>query len=238
MNRNDGLIIIPALNEEANIGQVLQEIRDQGLNLDIVIIDDGSVDDTARIAEELGEKVIKHLYNIGYGGALQTGFKYALEKEYNYVIQFDADGQHDPSDIQKLVLKLQEGGGDIVIGSRFLGSGFKIGFFKMNVIRFFRLVIRSFTGSMITDPTSGLQALNRRAFANYAAMGNFPEDFPDADTLIRMLRSKFRVVEVPVNIKERTSGVSMHKGLKAVYYLLKMSVSISVVLVRTSFIKG
>lgn len=238
MSRIDGLILIPAYNEEANIGQVLQEIRNYNYDLDIVIIDDGSVDGTARVAGERGEKVIEHIYNIGYGGALQTGFKYALKMGYNYVIQFDADGQHDPADIRKLMTRLLDSGADIVIGSRFLSSDYKTGFFKMTAIRYFRLLIRSFTGVKITDPTSGLQALNRRTFANYAAMGNFPEDFPDADTLIRMIRSNFRVVEVPVNIKERISGVSMHKGLKSVYYLLKMSVSISVVLVRTRFIKG
>ncbi len=231
--KTEGLIIIPAYNESNNIARVLEGIRQLDYNLDIVVVDDGSTDGTADVVKNMGETVIRHFYNIGYGGALQTGFKYALDRGYEYVVQFDADGQHDPADIERLVARVRGGGVDIVIGSRFLGSSFAPGFWKKKVIEVFRFLIRHFTGVTVTDPTSGLQALSRRAFENYAAMGNFPEDFPDADTLIWMLRRNYRVAEVPAHIKQRISGQSMHKGLKSLYYLSKMSVSIFVVLVRS-----
>lgn len=229
----DCLILIPAYNEDQNIGRVLQEIRSLELNVDILVINDGSQDRTETVVEEAGEKVIALPYNLGYGGALQTGFKYAAVMGYDYVLQFDADGQHDSEDILIILDHLKTGSYDIVIGSRFLGRGsFKTGLMKKIAISLFRFIIKVSTGIRITDPTSGLQGLTRKVFCHYATIGNFPEDFPDADTLICSILSGYRVKEIPVNIKERYSGKSMHVGLKTVFYLIKMLISIWVVLIR------
>lgn len=238
MRKPDLLIIIPAYNEEENIGQVLQEIRKLAINADIIIINDGSQDATEQVVRAAGEQVISLFYNIGYGGALQTGFKYAVKMDYRYVIQFDGDGQHDPRDILILLEELRTGDYDIVIGSRFLdanGPATNVGVLKRMAIAFFRFLIKVFTGVKITDPTSGIQGLSRAAFRHYAAMGNFPEDYPDADTVIFMLKAGYKVKEIPANIRLRDAGTSMHTGLKPIYYLVKMLVSIFVVLLRGDF---
>lgn len=233
MPRADCLVLIPAFNEERNIGRVLKEIRSLNIDLDIVVINDGSRDKTAAVVEEEGEKVITLPFNLGYGGALQTGFKYAAAMGYNYIVQFDADGQHDPGDIPIIINQLRTGLPDIVIGSRFLGNGsLSTGLMKKSAISVFRFLIKISTGVRITDPTSGLQGLTNRAFSYYAALGNYPEDFPDADTLIYMILSGYRVNEVPANMRERMSGKSMHVGFKTIFYFVKMLVSILVVLLR------
>lgn len=229
----EGLIIIPAYNEEKNIGGVLNEIRKFNYDLDIIVINDASKDNTEQVVVEKGEKIINHFFNLGYGGALQTGFKYAVDKGYQYVIQFDGDGQHDPADLQRIINELKTGCYDIVIGSRFLDkSSFQISLTKKLAIALFRLIIGISTGVKITDPTSGLQGLTLKAYMYYSAMGNFPDDFPDADTLIHMLKRNYRVKEIPAHMKNRLHGQSMHSGLKSIFYTFKMLISISVVLLR------
>lgn len=237
MGNKDGLLIIPAYNEEKNISEVIKGVRRRNYNLDIVIINDGSQDRTAELARKTGEQVIDHLFNIGYGGALQTGYKYAAARAYTYVVQCDADGQHDPGDIAAILELLRTENYDIVIGSRFTAGLKDAGFFKGMAIRFFRFLIKLFTGEKITDPTSGLQGLNREAFEHYAKIGNFPEDYPDADTLIYMLKKGYRISEVPVRSGKRLAGQGMHDGLNCIYYVLKMVVSIMVVLLRCRFQK-
>lgn len=233
MSRSKCLILIPAYNEEKNIGRVMREIRGARILEDILVINDGSADKTASIVEEAGERVVSLPYNLGYGGALQTGFKYAAGKGYKYVIQFDADGQHDPKDLEVILELLETGKPDIVIGSRFMGrSSFYTGILKKLAIGVFRFLIKFSTGVRITDPTSGLQGLSQRAYRHYAVLGNYPEDFPDADTLIYMILSGYRVEEFPANIRERHSGKSMHSGFRILYYFIKMLVSIFVVLLR------
>lgn len=233
MRRSDCLIIIPAYNEEQNIGKVLQEIGSLHVDLDIVVVNDGSRDKTGEIVQKEGEQVINLPYNLGYGGALQTGFKYAAAMGYSYVIQIDADGQHDPGEIQIMLNQLRTGDVDILIGSRFLGRGsFRTGLLKKVAISVFRFLIKISTGVKVTDPTSGLQGLTNRVFKYYATMGNFPSDFPDADTIIFMLLSNYRVKEFPANIRERNFGKSMHSGIKTIFYFAKMLVSILVVILR------
>jgi hypothetical protein len=183
--------------------------------------------------EENGEKVISHFYNLGYGGALQTGFKYAVAMGYEYIIQFDGDGQHDPASIQTIIDQLSTRRFDIVIGSRFLNKDtFRIGLSKKLAICLFRFIIKASSGVVVTDPTSGFQGLNRKTFTFYSEMGNFPNDFPDADTVIHMLKRNYKVIEVPVHMVDRLHGQSMHSGLKSLYYGVKMLISIMVVLLR------
>jgi glycosyltransferase involved in cell wall biosynthesis len=232
MPATDCLVLIPAFNEANNITGVLRGIRNLKMGLDILVINDGSTDNTPAAVEEAGERVINLCHNLGYGGALQTGFKFATSKGYQYVIQFDADGQHDPQDIPIILEQLRTGSADIVVGSRFLGKSFKIGFFKQMAIILFRFIIIISTGSKITDPTSGLQGLTKQVFSHFAITANYPEDFPDADTLISSMLLGFRVTEIPANIRVRSTGQSMHTGFRTVFYLLKMLISISVVLMR------
>jgi len=227
------LIIIPAYNEEKNIGNVLKEVTQLYPEFDVLVVDDGSSDNTGARVLLQRVKMITHPFNLKYGSALQTGFKYAVVHGYSFVVQFDADGQHDPQDIRTIIKVLEMGQADIVIGSRFLGkSSYRTGFLKKTAIVLFRMIIRAATGVRITDPSSGLQGLTRRAFSYYALTGHYPADYPDADVLIQMILNGFRVCEFPADIRARESGQSMHSGIKPVYYLIKMLVSIMVVLLR------
>lgn len=230
---NDTLVIIPAYNEEKNIGAVLRGLQATKIPADILVVNDGSSDKTALVAQENGATIISLITNLGYGGAMQTGFKYAVEKGYKYVVQFDADGQHDPLDAVNILQELKTGGYDIVIGSRFLGQGtLRPGMIKKTAIRIFSFMIKLSTGDKILDPTSGLQGLSRAVFSYYSCTGNYPEDYPDADTLIGSILKGYKLLEIPANMKDRVSGVSMHTGLKTLFYPIKMLVSILVVITR------
>lgn len=235
---SDILIVMPAYNEEKNITGVLRSIKSLNTPADILVVNDGSKDKTREMVTKEGINLIEHPYNLGYGAALQTGFKYAAMNGYRYVIQFDSDGQHSAEDLPVMINELRKGVHDIVIGSRFLGdASSKVGFMKRMAIRFFRYLIRAITDSEITDPTSGLKGLNARAFKYYSMVDNFPQDFPDADVLIKMLYLNYRVGEVPAHIKERGSGKSMHSGLKPVLYIFKMVISIFVVILHGNISK-
>lgn len=229
----DGLIIIPAFNEEDNIVNVLRDIKAENINLDILVVDDGSKDKTRELVINEGVNIISHPYNLGYGATLQTGFKYAKKVQYKYVIQFDGDGQHDSRNLKNICNEICKAESDIVTGSRFLvKSSYKVGFLKTAVIALLKFLIKTSTGKSISDPTCGFKALSKRTYEYYASMGNYPPDYPDADIIIQMLKLGFKIKEVPVTIKERVYGESMHSGLKPIVYLLKMILSINIVLLR------
>jgi len=229
-----GLIIIPAFNEEENIAAVIQGLKKYEPSLDILVVNDGSIDGTSQILENLEVDFIDLPYNLGYGGALQTGFKYALEQDYEFVVQFDADGQHNPQEIRILLKPLFQDSADIVIGSRFQGEGnYRQSFSRRIGVWVFRLIARAITGQTITDVTSGFQALSRRAYTFYSRTGNYPADYPDADVLAMMSLGGFRLVEVPVAMFPRGKGESMHANCLSVgLYVLKMFLSLFVVLLR------
>ena len=234
----DTLIIIPAYNEEKSIGSTLSNLLSLNLFADILVINDGSRDFTENEAIRKSVDIITLPYNLGYGAAMQTGFKYAVSMGYQYAIQFDADGQHDPRDIRTIITELKKGQNHIFIGSRFLGRGsFRLGLMKKIAISFFKFIIKITTGAKISDPTSGLQGLSRQAFTYYAEMGNYPKDFPDADVLIQMIYLGYNVGEFPANIMHRSSGESMHSGLKPVLYFVKILLSIMIVLSRKKLLK-
>ena len=235
--RAEVLAIIPAHNEAGNLPHVLGELRalaalSGGLCLDVVVVDDASSDETASVAEAEGARVVRLPCNLGYGGAVQTGFKYGLERGYAYAVLLDGDGQHDPRCIPDLLAPVAAGEADIAIGSRFLGTlSYRVGPFRRVGMALFGRIVRQVTGRRVTDPTSGFQAMNRRVLA-FFARDNYPADYPDADTLLLLHFVGLRATEVPVCMRGRLSGVSMHGSWKAFYYLFKMLLSILIVLLR------
>ncbi|MBP7174673.1 MAG: glycosyltransferase family 2 protein [Thermoclostridium sp.] len=239
---NKVLIIIPAYNEEKNIESLFDKLCKPEIRsfADILVINDASGDRTKQIARSYDVLLITHIFNLGYGSALQVGYKYASRHLYEYVIQLDADGQHSVSNIASLYecLRTPDSDGnmpDIVIGSRFLkgSEAYRISALKKCSLSWFSWLIQSFTGRVITDPTSGLQALNRKAFLYYSRFGNFDYTYPDANMIIQMLLLGFRIRETPAIMYERTAGVSMHTGLlKQLAYMLIMPLSIMNVVIR------
>ncbi len=234
MMENNGdkvAILIPAFNEAGSIERVVRGIQATKPGVDIVVINDGSADNTAALAEQAGAIVLSLPVNLGYGAALQTGYKYALLNGYDYTVQIDGDGQHDPNFIDALIGALKNGA-DVAIGSRFLG---KLGQYDNPALRqigmmFFRFLIYLFIKRRITDPTSGFQAMNRRVVEFFATSLQYPTDFPDADIIILLHYNGFNVQEVPVIMHNSETGKSMHSGWKPIYYIIKMLLSIYAVL--------
>ena len=238
MKNHKVLICIPAYNEEENIEAVLDDIKETaGDKYGILVVDDGSADRTRELCNQKGVMTISHIFNMGYGAALKTSYKYAAEHGYDYVIQMDADGQHDCSNIDKIYEQISTTDSDIVIGSRFLsGSGeYKFPLAKKIAVFFFNRIIKLSSKMTITDPTSGLQGLNRKAITFYARFNRFSIDFPDANMIIQMAMNGFKISEFPAVMHPRSKGESMHSGIiKPFKYMFKMSVSILSVCIRES----
>lgn len=226
------LVIIPALNEEKRIVSVIQQVRKEISLAQVLVVDDGSSDQTAKTAVACGAKVLSHPFNLGYGAALQTGYKYALKYGFDCVLQMDGDGQHDARDLQALLRELQKGEVDLVIGSRFLGGGeYRSPFLRRMGMLLFGLIASALNGQKISDPTSGFQALGRRTL-ELCVSDAFPGDYPDADVLVMLHRAGLRIREVPVLMHPNVRGQSMHSGLKPLYYIYKMFLSIALNLLR------
>ncbi len=226
------LVVIPAFNEAGTIGKVIAGIRATDPRLPVLVVDDGSADDTAAVARHAGARVVRLPFNLGYGSALQTGYKYALREGYDGVVQLDGDGQHEPADIPPLLGVLERGDADVVIGSRFLGEAtYRPGGARRIGMRVFRLFAFVLTGVRFTDVTSGFQALDRRALRFFAAE-RYPADYPDADVLVMLTRAGFRVAEAPVRMYAKPDARSMHAGLRPVYYIFKMLLSMLLTVLR------
>ncbi len=249
MKRKELLIIIPAYNEEKNIQKVLGQLEqleqmEFGALTDVLVINDASTDSTNWIVKQMQYPVISQPYNMGYGCALQTGYKYAVRRGYKYVIQMDGDGQHDVCNIPVIYQKLKEAGQggrcpDIVLGARFRkdSATFPISLPKRLVYSLFRGMIRIITGEEISDPTTGLQGLSRKAFLYYSKYNHFDDKYPDANMLIQMMLIQFRVVEVPAVMHIRTEGKSMHSGLKPFWYMLRVIYSMFIILIQVKLLK-
>lgn len=229
---SDTLIIIPAHNEAGGIARLIADIRAKAPGVDVAVVDDGSTDSTNFEVSKTGATVIRLPFNLGYGGALQTGFKYAISRGYQYTVQMDADGQHEPSYIPRLLEPIKAGLADMALGSRFMGLGeYRSTFLRGTGMKLFGSIASIIIGRRVTDPTSGFQAMNREVMRFYAS-DLYPIDFPDADVLIMLHRAGLKSVEIPVEMYRRAEGVSMHSGLKPVYYVFKMLLSILVTLLR------
>jgi glycosyltransferase involved in cell wall biosynthesis len=226
------LILIPAYNEAGKIAGVVDGIRRAAPECDILVVNDGSRDDTAAAASAAGATVISHPFNMGYGVAIQTGYKYAAARGYDLLAQIDGDGQHDPAYIPRLLAPIVAGETDFVIGSRFMeAESYEPSLPRRIGMAFFRKLVSIIIGTRITDSTSGYQAFNRRVI-RYFTTEVFPCDYPDADMLIILHRAGFSIREIPVRMYANVEGKSMHSGWKPLYYIFKMLLSISVTLLR------
>jgi glycosyltransferase involved in cell wall biosynthesis len=229
---SDTLVIIPAFNEESGIAALIAAIRGQSTAIDVLVINDGSADRTAQAARDAGATVLSHNFNMGYGVTIQTGYKFAYEKGYKYIIQIDGDGQHDPSFMGQLLEPVRTGDVDFTLGSRFLWhDSYRPSFSRRLGILFFRKLVTVIIGREITDPTSGYQAFNRDVM-KFFTTDIFPYDYPDADMLITLNLAGFRIREVPVRMFANPTGKTMHSGAKPLYYMVKMCLSIFVTLLR------
>lgn len=227
------LFVIPAYNEEQNIKKVLDEIKNDMPKADILVVNDCSKDNTAKIVEENGVKCISMPFNVGYACAVQTGLKYAYYNNYDYVIQFDADGQHIAKEAKRLLNEMEKNNCDIVIGSRFLNdTGYHHSFFRKIGTKIFTCMIMLICREKITDPTSGFQCLNRRVLEKYHKMGGYPE-YPDANLIIEMLIDGYRISEIGVKMRQREFGESMHGGIiKPIKYMIKMFYTIFIIILK------
>ncbi len=226
------LVIIPSFNVSNTIASVIEEVKRELPEAGIVVVNDGSTDDTADRALNAGAEVVSLHYNIGYGGALQTGYLYARLNGYDIVVQIDGDGQHDSSSLKTLLEPILSGEADVVVGSRFLGEAdYRPSFSRRIGMKLFGMVASLIIHQKVTDPTSGFQAM-RRGVVDLFCTDVFPVDYPDADVLILLHFAKYRIKEVPVRMHMPKGESSIHGGHKNIYYIFKMFLSIAVTLLR------
>ena len=235
MSKN--LIVIPAYNEEASLASTIESLKVLPPEYEVAVINDGSRDRTGQIADRLGRTsdrpvhVLQLPFNMGIGAAMQTGFRFAAQSgEYEWVIQFDSDGQHDPAFVEPLVNRARKEALDLCVGSRFLDPtldpGFRSTFFRRVGIRFFAVLISFLSGVPVTDPTSGFRCMGPRAWKRFAE--HYPEDYPEPESLFWCARSRLRVSETAVRMRAREHGSSSISALRTVYYMVKVSIAILV----------
>ena len=226
-------IIVPAFNEAGNITAVIADIRSHRPEAAIVVVDDGSTDDTLTIARSLKVTALRLPVNLGIGGAVQTGLKYAVRNGFDFAVQFDGDGQHLAVELAKILPPVIQGTADVAIGSRFIGShsAYHAGIARQVGIKIISWVSSLLTGQRITDPTSGFRAYNRRALEFLA--DDYPQDYPEPEALIALARNRFRVLEIAVEMKPRAEGRSSISSWGAGYYMAKVLLAILVTSIRT-----
>ena len=225
------IAIVPAFNEEQNIGRVVDELRAFDPALDVVVVADGSVDRTAAVAAEHGAHVVALPFNLGIGGAVQTGFRYAWERRYDLAVRVDGDGQHDPAQLARVLEPVLAGEADIVVGSRFAGGkGYRSSATRRIGIRLLAWIVSQIARQRVTDTTSGFQALNRRAIGLFAA--DYPHDYPEVEGMVMTIKHRLRLREVPVAMREREHGRSSITALRSIYYMAKVLTALFVGLFR------
>ncbi len=224
------LIILPAYREEKSIGTVVSALRHLYPH-DVLVVNDGSPDDTSRAAREAGATVLDLPCTLGIGGAVQTAFLFARNRGYDAAVRVDADGQHEIEDIRRVLEPVLSGEVDAAIGSRFLGeTGYRGSIPRIFGIRHFRTLVNLFTGYRVTDPTSGFFAVNRRLIDFYSI--HYPSDYPEVDAYILMHRLGARTTEVPVRMYPRSEGKSSITLFRALYYMVKVTLSFLINCIR------
>ena len=226
------LAIVPALNESCSVGAVIEEIRRYQPGFEVVVVDDGSRDETAAVAESRGARVVSLPFNLGIGGAVQTGYRYARDEGFDVAVQVDADGQHDPSELAALLTPLGRGEADVVIGSRFAGLGaYRAPLVRRVGMRVFAAVVSALVGKRLTDTSSAFRAVNRRAIRVFA--GDYPHGFLETvEATVLAARHGLRLAEVPVSMRQREVGRSSLTAPLSLFYASKVLVAVFVGLFR------
>ena len=223
--------VVPAYNEDGSIGAVIDEIRAVDPEMEIVVVDDGSRDRTADVAAAKGARVLRLPFNVGIGGAVQTGYRYAHEHGFDLALRVDGDGQHDPGQLAVLAGPVLAGHADIAVGSRFIGSkGYRSSRSRRQAIRVLAWTVTLLVGGRVTDPTSGFQVANRRAIALFAAY--YPHDYPEVEATVLAAKAGLRRAEVPVEMRERSAGRSSIGAVRSVYYMVKVMLAVFVAVFR------
>jgi glycosyltransferase involved in cell wall biosynthesis len=227
------LAVIPAYNEAQTLRRVSESIHEHAPEFDVLVVDDGSTDQTSAIASSLGLPVLRHPFNLGIGGAVQSGFLYASERRYDYMVQVDGDGQHCPEEVVKLLAAMREDPSlDMVCGSRFLtDSGYPSPVSRRTGIHIFAFLLSRIVGQRVSDPTSGFRLYNRRAINLFAR--DYPHDYPEVEAVLMVHWHRLRMREVPVRMLQRSGGVSSISSGKSVYYMIKVLLAIFVGLARS-----
>jgi glycosyltransferase involved in cell wall biosynthesis len=223
--------IVPALNEERSIVRVIAELRAFDPGLEIVVVSDGSTDRTAEVAEELGAHVLRLPFNLGIGGAVQTGFRYAFEHGFDVAVRVDGDGQHDASQLDRVLAPVLAGDADIAVGSRFVGTdGYRSSRSRRLGIRILAWTVSALVRQRVTDTTSGFQAVNRDGIALFAR--DYPHDYPEVEATVMVFKHELRLTEVPVSMREREHGRSSITALHSIYYMVKVLLALGVGIFR------
>ena len=224
------LAVVPAYNEAATIQAVVSALYRHAPEFDVLVIDDGSTDETSRLSREAGARVVRPPFNLGIGGAVQTGFVYASEGGYDLMVQVDGDGQHDPAELHKLV-EAMESGIDMVCGSRFLKKGEYLAPISRRAgIHVFAWLLSRFVGQPVTDPTSGFRLYNRHAIRLFA--NDYPHDYPEVEAVLMLHHHQLRMCEVPVRMFQRGGGSSSISSGKSAYYMVKVLLALFIGLAR------
>lgn len=225
------LVIIPAYNEEASIINTVKSIQEKAEGFDYIVINDCSTDNTGQICEENKFNVIHLPQNLGIGGAVQTGYLYGYRNGYDVAVQVDGDGQHDPAFLTRMAEYMEKNQVDMVIGSRFIEKkGFQSSGMRRLGIRYFTGLIKILTGEKVTDPTSGLRMVNRDVMEFFSE--NYPNDYPEPESVVAILKRGKKVKEIPVIMRERTGGVSSISPKKSIYYMIKVTMAILIECIR------
>lgn len=223
------LIIIPAYNEEECIKNTVNDLIRINPEIDVVVINDGSKDNTSKEAKKTKATVIDLPVNLGIGGAVQTGYIYALKNDYDIAIQYDGDGQHRPEYIKQMIEKIKDN--DLVIASRFIKENeYKQTISRMAGIKLIRSIIKICTGKSIYDPTSGYRAANKKVIQEFAQ--NYPHDYPEPETNLYLLRQGYKIKEIPSKMNNRKTGKSSITPFKSIYYMIKVSLAMFICMLQ------
>jgi glycosyltransferase involved in cell wall biosynthesis len=232
------LAVVPAYNESATIVSVVEALREHAPTFDTLVIDDGSSDDTDVLAFRAGAKVLKLPFNVGIGGAVQTGFVYAREHGYDFLAQVDGDGQHDSAELGRLVATMEHEAVDVVCGSRFLTDDYRYPapISRRTGIHIFAFLLSRIVGTRVSDPTSGFRLYNRRAIELFAR--DYPHDYPEVEAVLILHHHRLRMREIPVRMRMRGGGASSISTGKSAYYMIKVLLALFVGLGRSRPVLG